>query len=330
MAERGSAPLAPLSLDASLEHIRLDGAIFFRGEFTERWAFDSPLTEIAGIMRPGAERMILFHIVAAGTCWVSVLDGERHWAEAGDVIVLPYGNDYAMGGTDVDAELVPILTLVSRPPWDHLPVVRHGEGGNRTDVVCGYLYSDDPLFDPALRAFPPVFVVRPPPGPTAQWVRSSVEYALSVSGTGGTPRPASPRLHELLLIEVLRLHLAAAPAADQGWLAALRDPVLAPALAALHASPERKWTVAELAGTVAVSRSALDERFRTMLGRSPIKYLTEWRMHVADDLLATTDHNLGEVARRVGYDAEESFSRAFKRHRGVAPGVWRAARLHPA
>jgi AraC-like DNA-binding protein len=243
------------------------------------------------------------------------------------VIVLPYGDDYAMGGTDLDADQVPILTLVSRPPWADLPVLRHGSGGDRTDIVCGYLFSEDPLFDPALRAFPPVFVVRPPPGPTAAWVDSSVTYALALGAAAPGARPPSTRLPELLLIEVLRLHLAAAPAADHGWMAALRDPILAPALAQLHAAPERKWTVAELAASVSVSRSVLDARFRAVLGLSPIRYLTDWRMHIADDLLATTTHNLGEVARRVGYDAEESFSRAFKRSRGVAPGAWRSARL---
>ena len=327
MREGNPAAPAQLSLDVSLEQVRLEGAIFFRGEFTEGWAFESPVAEIAGLLRPGAERMILFHIVAVGTCWVSVISGERHWAQQGDVIVLPYGDDYAMGGRDLDAEQRPILTLVSRPPWDQPPVLRHGAGGDRTDVVCGYLHSDHPLFDPGLRAFPPVFVVRPPPGPTARWVESSVSYALAATEPDAPTRPPSTRLPELLLIEVLRLHLAAAPAADHGWLAALGDPILAPALAQMHGAPDRKWTVNELAAAVAVSRSVLDERFRTVLGRSPIRYLTEWRMHLADDLLATTTHNLGEVARRIGYDAEESFSRAFKRSRGISPGAWRAARL---
>ncbi len=316
-----------LSVSTSLEQIRLDGAIFFRGEFTESWAFTSPVSDIARTMRPGEDRMILFHIVASGSCWVEAA-GERHWARRGDVIVLPYGDDYAMGGTDVDAELVPILSLVSSPPWDHLPVLRHGAGGERTDVVCGYLFSEDPLFDPRMGVFPPVFVVSPPEGPVAEWVESSVRYALAVTESGSPGRPPSTRLPELLLIEVVRIHLATAPATDHGWTAALRDPVLAPALALLHARPEEKWTVAALAAEVAVSRSVLDERFRTMLGRSPIRYLTEWRMHLADDLLATTTYNLGEIARRVGYEAEESFSRAFKRSRGVAPGAWRAAR-HP-
>jgi transcriptional regulator GlxA family with amidase domain len=134
-------------------------------------------------------------------------------------------------------------------------------------------------------------------------------------------------LPELLLVEVLRLHLASAPAADVGWLAALHDPVLRPALALLHAEPERRWTVADLARESAVSRSVLDARFRELLGRSPIRYLTEWRMHLAEDLLVTTDLPVGAIGRRIGYDAEEAFSRAFKRAHGDAPSVWRSG--HP-
>jgi transcriptional regulator GlxA family with amidase domain len=106
----------------------------------------------------------------------------------------------------------------------------------------------------------------------------------------------------------------------------LHDPVLAPALARLHGAPERRWTVAELAAGAAVSRSSLDERFRQVLGRSPIRYLTEWRMHLAEDLLANTDSGVAAVARRVGYDSEEAFSRAFKRAHGASPSHWRVAR----
>jgi AraC-like DNA-binding protein len=92
----------------------------------------------------------------------------------------------------------------------------------------------------------------------------------------------------------------------------------------LHRSPAYKWTVSELARSAAVSRSLLDGRFRQVLGLSPIRYLTEWRMHVAQDLLATTDLGVEAVAHRVGYDAEEAFSRAFKRVHGSPPSVWRA------
>jgi AraC-like DNA-binding protein len=312
-------------LQQALGGLRLDGAIFLRAEYREPWAYESltgPVT--ASFLRPGSERVILFHLVAAGRCWVSVADGPRHWADAGDVIVLPYGDQHAMGGVDAAAP-VSISTFMAPPPWPRMPVLRHGPAdGARTDVVCGYLHSEDPLFNPALRVFPPVFVVRPPPGIAAEWVRANIAFALEQ--TAAVPPSATvTRLPELLLAEVLRMHLASAPSVENGWAAALRDPVLAPALALMHRSPEHKWTVLELARSTRVSRSLLDARFRQVLGSSPIRYLTEWRMHVAEGLLATTDLGVLGVARRVGYDAEEAFSRAFKRAHGSSPSSWRTA-----
>ncbi len=84
--------------------------------------------------------------------------------------------------------------------------------------------------------------------------------------------------------------------------------------------------MAELASEVAVSRSVLDERFREVLGLSPIRYLTEWRMHLAEELLATTEISVANAARRVGYQSEEAFSRAFKREHGLSPSHWRDER----
>jgi AraC-like DNA-binding protein len=316
---------ASVVLQEALEQLRLEGAIFFRSELTEGFAFESTPYEMAGALHPGAARIILFHIVARGTCWVAGDDGVRHWAETGDVIVLPYGDRHVMGGS-APSECVSIMDLLEPLPWDHLPTMRHGGGGDRVDLVCGYLHSEDPLFDPALAVFPSAFVVRLPDDASTRWVQASVAYALEESAPSNvSSRVATTRLPELVLIEVLRAHLASAPAADRGWLAALGDPVLAPALSLLHGEPERKWTVAELASGAAVSRSLLDERFRRVLGRSPIRYLTEWRMHLADDLLATTDTGVATVARRVGYESEEAFSRAFKRSHGLSPSHWRIA-----
>jgi AraC-like DNA-binding protein len=317
---------APAVLQSALEQLRLDGALFFRSELTDAFEFESSPLALADALHPGAERLILFHIVSRGSCWVAVEDGERYWAHEGDVIVMPYGDRYVMGG-EGRAECASILTLLDAPPWEVMPILRHGGGGARTDIVCGYLYSDDPLFDPAIRALPPVFVVRVPDGPAASWVHASIDYAIDEAAPPSnlSRSPLAMKLPELVLIEVLRVHLATAPAVDHGWLAALRDPVLAPALSLLHNSPERRWTVADLASRSAVSRSVLSARFREVLGRSPIRYLAQWRMHLARELLATTDATVASVARRVGYDSEEAFSRAFKREHRIAPSRWRAA-----
>jgi AraC-like DNA-binding protein len=320
-----ASPDRPDPLTDLLQRLHVTGAIFLRAEYREAWAYESLSgPDTARILRPGTDRVILFHVVASGTCWVAVDDGQKHWASAGDVIVLPYGDQHRMGGVR-DATTVPLMTIMEAPPWRRMPVIRHGERGSQTNVVCGFLHSEDPLFDPQLRVFPRVFVVRPATRAAAGWVRANIDYALDQS----TASPLGPdsipsRLPELLLIEVLREHLNTAPAVDQGWVAALRDPVLRPALAAIHQAPERKWSVAALGRVAATSRSQLDTRFREVLGLSPIRYLTEWRMHVAQDLLATTDLSVAAIARRVGYDAEEAFNRAFKRSYGRPPGSWRA------
>ncbi|MGH2703986.1 MAG: AraC family transcriptional regulator [Actinomycetota bacterium] len=312
-------------LHDAFERLRLEGAIFLRAEYTESWALDGQGgPTFAAMMHPGAERLVLFHVIASGRCWVSLPDDERYWASAGEVILLPYGDAFLMGGVE-PATPTHITSLVPMPPWTEMPIVRCGGGGTRTDVVCGFLYSEDLLFDPAMAVFPPAFVVRPPEGPAKSWFDASIAYALEES-SGRSSAPASTRLPELLLVEALRLHLSTAPASERGWIVGLRDPVLAPAMAGMHRSPERKWTVGELAAEASVSRSVLDSRFREVLGLSPIRYLNEWRMHLAQELLAATDTTVATIARRVGYDAEVAFSRAFKRGHGCSPSQWRGGR----
>jgi len=114
---------APGVLRATLEQLRVEGAIFFRSEFTDGFEFESAPLDLVDALNPGGDRLLLFHIVAAGSCWVSVEDGVRHWAEAGDVIVLPYADRYSMGGRS-PAETASILSMLDPLPWTDLPVLR--------------------------------------------------------------------------------------------------------------------------------------------------------------------------------------------------------------
>jgi AraC-like DNA-binding protein len=326
------SPAGGPDLASALGRLRLNGAIFLRGVYSEAWAYESvPGADASAILSPGSPRVILFHVVATGRAWVEVDGEERLYAGAGDVIVLPYGDTHRMGGS-LASECTALATLLAPPPWTEMPVVQLGGGGARTELVCGYLSCDDPLFDPRLRALPPIFVVSPPAGAARDWVRAGIDYALAQTSmvqpsmdSGHLEGPV--QIPESLLVEVLKLHLASAPAAQQGWLRAIRDPLLGPALAAIHRAPESKWTVDGLAREANTSGSVLDERFREVLGLAPIRYLAGWRMHVAGDLLRGSDLPVAVVARRVGYDAEEAFSRAFKRVHGAAPSVWRTRRV---
>ena len=93
-------------------------------------------------------------------------------------------------------------------------------------------------------------------------------------------------------------------------------------MALLHTRPAHDWTVAELSRAVATSKTVID-RFNLLVGRPPIRYLTEWRLNLASGLLRTTESGITEIATRVGYSSEEAFSRAFKRWLGKSPAHWR-------
>jgi len=125
------------------------------------------------------------------------------------------------------------------------------------------------------------------------------------------------RLVEVLLIEALR----AAPGEDAppGLVRGLADAHLAPAIRQIHGQFGRSWTVAALARTAALSRSAFFERFLRIVGMPPMEYLLSWRMAVAKDLLRRQDRGIAEVAEHVGYGSASTFSTAFSRHVGQPP-----------
>lgn len=140
------------------------------------------------------------------------------------------------------------------------------------------------------------------------------------------------KLSELLLIEAIR-RFAETPSTDThetGWLAGLRDPFLARAIARLHANVAAPWTVDALARAVGLSRSALGERFARVLGVAPMQYLAAWRIHVAAHELLGTGKSIAQVAAQVGYESEASFTRAFKRTLGMPPATWRRERSRTA
>jgi AraC-like DNA-binding protein len=316
--DRKSAQL----LQDVLRMIHLSGSLILRAEFTTPWAYRSPASEqLKSILKPGSTRMILFHMIPEGHCVVDAGNGERVELQGGDLVILPYADQHVAGSPDGPPP-VPVNEILPPQPWSGLPVVRYGGGGPVTQMVCGYLECEDLLFNPFLRALPRLFKVRPPEGPTSEWVRATVRFALE-----GATADAAHRLFELIFVEAMRLYAQSLPQEQTGWLAALADPVVGRALAQLHAAPAERWTVDELARRVATSRSVLDDRFRRQLGRAPMRYLSEWRLQLAADLLRTTTLGVAEVAGRVGYEAEAAFNRAFRRALGEPPARWRDQQL---
>ncbi|MCY1055644.1 AraC family transcriptional regulator [Nannocystis sp. SCPEA4] len=253
-----------------------------------------------------------FCTVLEGRCRLAV-DGHRALVlEAGDFLLLPATPGFTMSGFEparpehIDPKLTPAPTSE----------VRHGTRGGRPDVrlLGGYFVFDSPDATLLVSLLPAVIHVRGVErlsllvrlvGDEASARRSGRDLVLT-------------RLVEVLLIEALR----AAPGDDAppGLLRGLADARLAPAIRQIHNQFARSWTVAQLAKTAGLSRSAFFERFTGAVGLPPMEYLLAWRMAVAKDLLRGHDLGLAEVAERVGYGSASTFSTAFSRHVGRPPG----------
>jgi AraC-like DNA-binding protein len=304
--------------------LQLSGALFVRAHLSRPWAYHSPeLPRLQRVLQPGDRRIILFHVITEGSCRAtSMRGGAELELSAGDILIVPFADQHTVGDPR-PVEPVDLSSLIPPPPWSSLPVIRYGGGGPTTTILCGYLLSDDAPLNPVLASLPPFMRVRSANSPLAAWVESSVQYAMHASeGRSGTDDPLLKRLPELLFMESLCAYVEQAPP-DHGWLAGLADPIVGRALACMHREAGHPWTLEELARRAATSRSTLDERFRMFVGRAPMSYLIAYRLQLAGRKLRTTSAALAQIAADVGYGSEAAFSRAFKRHTGVAPGEWR-------
>jgi AraC-like DNA-binding protein len=308
-----------------LRAVRLTGAAYFDFELSSPWVREAPrASDLAGIVMPGADRVIEYHVVDRGSCWGHAIGQTPVRLEEGDVIVFPQGDAHVLSSAPGMRETVDLSAFPRRSA--SLPVFHEmgGGGADRARIVCCFLGCDERPYNPLLTTLPPVIHLRAG-GPDSQ-----TRWLSRLMGTAATEaRSARPggdnvlsRLSELLFVETVRQYLERLPEAETGWLAGLRDPIVGHALALLHADPAAAWTVEQLARAVAISRSVLAERFAGMVGQPPMQYLTLWRMQLASQHLLSGEA-MAAVADAVGYESEAAFSRAFKKIVGESPGGWR-------
>jgi AraC-like DNA-binding protein len=330
-----AAEEAPTGIDALsdvLRAVRLTGSLFFLVDASTPWIAQAPSGQtLAPAILPGAQQIVSFHVITEGVAWCVMAGQPPLRLDAGDVVVIPHGDPYALccpqdlrGALPLRAQLEWFrLMAAGRLPF----VVTEGGGGaGRLGVVCGFLGCDVVPFNPVVAALPPVLHVRRPAGGVHDRLAQLVEFAVAEARDR---RPGSDcvrlRISELMFVEVVRRHVGTLPAEDTGWLAGLRDPVVGRALTLLHQRPAEPWTLERLGRAAGLSRSALAERFQHLVGHPPMQYLTHWRMQLAAKLLAE-GLKVSAVALRVGYDSEAAFSRAFKRAAGLSPSAWRSSR----
>jgi AraC-like DNA-binding protein len=240
---------------------------------------------------------------------------------AGEIILLPRNEPHQLSSA-LNLRPVSVDHLVQPSSGGRPPRIVYGGGGERTRMLCGFLGSDSPN-PPIASVLPPSLTLAVTEAATGAWIESSFRFAAQELGAGGGSPTVLARLAELLFVEAVRRHVESLPGQEHGWVEGLRDPVVSRALALLHEPGTHRWTADKLAREVGASRSAFADRFRTVMGEPPMRYLAHRRLQFAAQKLEESQDAIRGIALESGYESEAAFSRAFKRAFGRPPAVWR-------
>lgn len=258
---------------------------------------------------------IKFWGVVRGSCWLS-FDGEEEpiKLEAGDVFLLSTPRALVMA-SDLAAPRVDLNDVLK---YRVGAIAQHGAGDD-CFVIGGNVELSAEHAQLLLDALPPFIHVRAGTrrAQTLYWLMDQLVQECEDDPPGAGV--ALIQLARLMFIQILRAHFDAAEPLAAGWLRALTDRRLAPAIRLMHSDPGRAWQLEELARAAAMSRATFALHFKSAAGIAPMSYLTQWRMRLAERALRESHLPIGDIGRSLGYSSESAFSNAFRRATGRAP-----------
>jgi len=305
-----------LLLDNLLRGVRLRNSVLFRLAFRAPWGVSI------------ADHGTAFYVVASGCCWLHVNSEPKPVRlSAGDFVVVTRGDAHILRDGPENAA-VDFFELVKRHGQGKDRVVRAGGEGRVTRFVCGSMQFENGDANPLAVILPPLLHVKATEQNARPWLGLTVKHVLAELDSGDIGmREVVTRLVDILFFQAVRSYFEEnADTAQFGWLAAVRDQRIGPALALLHGQLEQPWTITSLARRVAMSRSAFANSFTKLVGEPPIRYLTRVRIHAAATRLRSKDEGLKAVAAATGYESVAAFTRAFRREVGITPGGYRDGR----
>lgn len=302
----------PDVLSQILDHLKLKGSIYFHTDFHRPW----------GIKVPAHSNVIRFHMAMQGGCCFRI-DGkdEPVVLSPKDLIIIPHGVSHDIVDHE-QTQAVEIEELVSASGFAPNGALRAGDGEDLRSckLICGHFSFEEGVVHPLLGALPNFLLLRSGEDVDALWFESAMRFMSSeiLSGQPGSDAVVH-RLAEIILIHVIRNFVKNA-GDEAGVLAAVLDPKISACLSGIHQSPAEPWTVAKLAFETGMSRTVFADRFRNLMGMTPLEYVTSWRMQIAKRHLVDGELPLAHIANEVGYGSEAAFSRAFKREFDQTPG----------
>lgn len=296
------------ALNSWLKAVHADGLVLVRTRVAGPWGF---------AVQP--RNAVVFHFVAEGRAFLRQPDAKTMALQAGELVLIPRGGEHELVHSP-QGKTIQLETFLAKRDAviDTDP--------KAVTLICGEFNMDRHLALPALRALPRAVPLRVGMEPGSSPLSDTLRMLRTEAETPNFGNQIVVRnLLSSLFVYFMRDWADAASPTAKDWFSAVRSTHTARALARIHEAPERAWTLEALAREAGMSRAAFARNFSASVGEPPHSYLTRWRMGIAAQLLEETDLRLSEIASRVGYRSEFSFSRAFKLARGVSPIQYRRA-----
>ena len=296
------------ALTAILQRLRLRAGVYVHADFCGTWAVDT-----------SGHRKVPFHLIGQGSGWLHT-DGaeEPRPLSAGDLIVFPHDTRHVISSGVAQ----PPASLINRP-------IDPDAEGPITSMLCGYFEFQSKVAWPLLDGLPNAIVLDLQEAGRMMGTQALVQLIISeLENMSPGVDAAVNQLACVLFIHLLRAEMQRG--LDHGLLCALTDSKIGRALNLIHAAPAAYWTLEDLARKIGMSRSAFAERFKQLVGMTPMRYVAEWRMQEAADLLKTTELSIAAIAEQCGYTSEVAFRKAFRSVIGVPPGQFRRTSRSPS
>jgi AraC-like DNA-binding protein len=292
-----------------LTGLRIRRAMFTRLDASAPWGFDS-----------SGEPFLKFVLLVRGSA-ILTTDATREPValRSGDVFIMLQDQPYRIYDHESSA-MTDCMDIEKLRIGNKIEV---GGGGAVTSFISGFFELDAQAAKPLLKVLPPLLHLKLDKDRGLAFQSVLELLALETEAPGMGSEAVVSRLFELLFVHAIRAYSAQPGGPTRGWLAANADRNLARALEAMHEAPAEDWTVDALARTAGMSRSAFAARFKTVVGQTPLEYLTQWRMYCATRLLQHSSLALSDVSRQVGYDSVAAFNRVFRRETAMTPGAFR-------
>ncbi len=293
------------ALSQILKWLRLNAEIYVHADFQGCWAVDT-----------SGQRHVPFHLINSGRSWLHLPGKEPQLLSTGDLVIFPRDAQHFLSSE----EETPSIELVDET------LEQLGQPGNEvgpvTGLTCGYFEFENKAAWPLLDSLPDVIVLELSDTSRMGNTRTLLHLIIAEleENDPGT-RIAVNHLTHALFIHILRSQIS--KGIEQGVLAALFHPRIGQILNQIHSHPEQDWTLDSMARQAGMSRTAFSEQFRELTGQTAMRYLSEWRMLQAAELLRTTEQSIISIAEQCGYHSEIAFRKAFKSITGETPGAVR-------